>query len=123
MEYNSDFRHDLKVGQLKEQELGKILSGEFTVEVKHDRYDNDRFFIEYMYDDGVKSYPTGISTSKADYYALSKSNYIIFILTSKLKAIVKYFARTNKPVRGGDSNRYIGFLMSLSNIINAPKDI
>jgi hypothetical protein len=119
MQYNSDYKHDLRVGQEKERELGKILKGEFTVEVKHDRYDNERFFIEYMYDDGEKSYKTGISTTKADYYALSKPNYIVFILTEKLKAIVRRFAKYNQPISGGDSNRYKGFLISLHDIIGA----
>ena len=122
MEYNSDYRHDLSVGRQKEKELGKILEGEFTVEVKHDRYENEKFFIEYMYDDGEKSYNTGISTSKAKYYALSKPNYMIFILTEKLKRIVKAFASTNRSIKGGDNNNYRGFLMPLRNIIDAKLD-
>ena len=35
MNYNSDFRHDLEVGQVSEKELGDIFENK-TVEVKRD---------------------------------------------------------------------------------------
>ena len=35
MKYSSDFRYDLKLGQVKEKELGEILNNK-TIEVKTD---------------------------------------------------------------------------------------
>jgi hypothetical protein len=36
MDYNNDFRYDLKVGQVKEKELAEILNDK-TIEVKFDK--------------------------------------------------------------------------------------
>jgi hypothetical protein len=41
-----NFEYDLKIGIDKENELAKILD-DATIEVKFDRYENDRHFIEY----------------------------------------------------------------------------
>ena len=65
MNYNNDFKYDLKVGQTKEQELGDIFNNK-TVEVKYDLQAliTGNVFVEY-FSRGKKS---GISTSIADYY-------------------------------------------------------
>jgi hypothetical protein len=115
LESKADFRYDLMVGMEVESEVMRILRGDIKVEVKHDRYDNDNFFIEYMYDDknGTK-YPTGISTSQADYYVLSKKDYMVILPIDKLKNLVKLFAENNKPIRGGDYNHTLGFLIPIT---------
>jgi hypothetical protein len=116
MEHNSDYKYDLKIGIAKEEELAQILGDGATVEVKYDRYDNDRFFIEYMFDDGTKSYPTGISTTQAKYYALAKENYYLIISVERLKTILRAYAKKYKPVKGGDSNTATGYLIPLSTL-------
>ena len=65
MNYNNDFKYDLKVGQTKEIELGNIFTNK-TIEVKYDLQglNTDNIFIEYE-SRGKKS---GISTSLSDYY-------------------------------------------------------
>ena len=118
MKHNSDFKYDLSIGVQKEKQLALILGDNCTIEVKYDRYKNDRFFIEYKYDDGQKSYNTGLSTTQADYYALAKSTYFFLIKTSVLKDKVRLFAKNNKPVRGGDNNTAIGFLVPISFLVS-----
>ncbi len=115
MEFNSDYKYDLRIGKAKEHELAMIL-GDKCVEVKYDRYDNDRFFIEYKFDDGTNTYPTGISTTQAEYYALSKEHYYLIISVERLKDIVRAYAKSFKPVKGGDSNTAIGYLIPVSTL-------
>jgi hypothetical protein len=84
------------------------------VEVKTD-YKATRtgnLFIEYE----SRGKPSGLSTSKADYWAFIISNeQIIIVETNKLKTL----CRDNKlsRVNGGDSNTSKGVLLPLINII------
>jgi len=114
LESKGDFRYDLMIGMEVESEVLRILRGDITVEVKHDRYDNDNFFIEYMYDDGKVKYYTGLTTSEADYYVLAKKDYMVILPIDKLKKMVKLFAKNNKSIRGGDYNNSVGFLIPIS---------
>lgn len=63
MEYNNDFRHDLKVGQVAEKELGNILQSA-TIEVKYDQQylRTGNFYIEYI----SRGKRSGIATSEAN---------------------------------------------------------
>ena len=63
MQYNNDFKYDLKVGQIKEKELALIFNSK-TVEVKYDlqALKTGNVFVEY-FSRGKKS---GISITHAE---------------------------------------------------------
>ena len=67
MNYNSDFKYDLKVGKVKEIELGEIFNAK-TIEVKYDlkALETKNIFVEYF----SRGYPSGISKTKADKLSL-----------------------------------------------------
>jgi len=116
MKYNSDFSHDLELGQKGENLLAKILllKGD-KIEVKTDLQatKTGNVFIEYQSRDRL----SGLSTSKADYWAFLISNeQIIIIETNKLKELCK--TKGLRRVDGGDNNTSKGILIPLNKLIN-----
>lgn len=124
MEYNNDFRHDLKVGQVAEKELGDILQNA-TIEVKYDQQylRTGNFYIEYI----SRGKRSGIATSEADYWALiGELGQIHIIKTDLLRERLKEYKKRCEfydkdpsrtwRVKGGDSNTSIGFLVKLRDI-------
>ena len=87
-----------------------ITSDNTTYEVKadHRAIQTSNFFIEYL---GYNK-PSGLSTTKADYYILSDTKYYFMIRTDVLKLLCKgkYSAKT-------PDNSSIGFLISRYDII------
>ena len=65
MEYNSDFKYDLQLGQLGEQHLAKILINK-KIEVKTDYQatQTGNIFVEYE----SRGKPSGMATSEAEWY-------------------------------------------------------
>jgi len=117
MEYNSDFEYDLSVGKIGEKILGSILD-DSTIEVKTDfeYHKTGNFYIEYQ----SRGKPSGISTTKAKYWALISSrsrdlnqdsvSFFLIIETEKLKRLCKkHYYRKN--VLGGDSDTSVGLLI------------
>jgi hypothetical protein len=116
MKYNSDFSHDLELGKKGENLLAKILllKGD-KIEVKTDLQatKTGNVFIEYKSRDRL----SGLSTSKADYWAFLISNeQIIIIETNKLKELCK--TKGLRRVDGGDNNTSKGILIPLNKLIN-----
>jgi len=116
MKYNSDFSHDLELGQKGENLLAKILllKGD-KIEVKTDLQatQTGNVFIEYKSRDRL----SGLSTSKADYWAFLISNeQIIIIETNKLKELCK--TKGLRRVDGGDNNTSKGILLPLKKLYN-----
>lgn len=132
MEYNSDFRHDLRIGLMGELLLGKLLSNT-TVEVKLDfgTHRTGNFYIEYA----SRNKPSGIATTEADYWVLiaasekgcrHKDNevfmeeddilYLVTISTNRLKELcrTKY---ERKGVPGGDENTSLGILIKAVDLL------
>ncbi len=114
MEYNSDFRYDLKVGQVAEQALAAIFEGK-KVEVKRDRKAclTGNIFVEYE----SRGKPSGISTSEADYWCFVVEETFILLTASRLKEIVAPLKGTDRERRGGDNNTSIGVLIRISDIL------
>lgn len=110
MNYNSDFKYDLKIGQVKEVELGELLNSK-TIEVKHDLIatKTQNVFIEYECRDS----PSGISTTKADYYCFCINNTFHLIETVALKEKCRKHINTNRDIRGGDNNTSKGILLPI----------
>tara|TARA_R110000751_G_scaffold146315_1_gene250288 strand:+ start:59 stop:409 length:351 start_codon:yes stop_codon:yes gene_type:complete len=116
MKHNNDFSHDLEIGKKAENYLAKILllTGD-KIEVKADfqAKKTGNIFIEYE----SRNKLSGITTSKADFWAILISNeQIIIIETKKLKTLCK--AKGIKRVRGGDENTSKGVLLPLTKLIN-----
>lgn len=132
MDYNSDFKYDLALGQIGEGWIGKILSDK-TIEVKFDFacYRTGNFYIEYM----SRGKPSGIATTQSDYWMLiaatesggrlkrelceleeSDVQFSVMISTDRLKRICKekYF---RKNVKGGDNDTSLGVLIKAKDLL------
>ena len=115
MEYNSDFKYDLDLGQLGEKLVYDILTNK-KVEVKTDYQASatGNVFIEYS----SRGKDSGITISKSDFYCFVTSNEnITFIETKKLKKICRKYLNTNRDVKGGDNNTSLGILLPLNEIL------
>ena len=118
MEYNSDFRYDLKVGQVAEQALAKIFEGK-KVEVKRDRKAKltGNVFVEYE----SRGKPSGLATSEADYWCFVVEETFILLAAERLKEIVEPLKGTDKERRGGDNNTSVGVLIRITDPINTQR--
>jgi hypothetical protein len=111
MDYNSDFSHDLEVGLIGERKLGEILDHS-TIEVKTDfgTLKTGNVFVEYS----SRGKASGISRTKAQYYAFVLTNDIIVIVpTQYLKDKCRPYLNTNRDVTGGDSETSKGVLLPI----------
>lgn len=132
MDFNSDFKYDLALGQIGEGWIGKILSDK-TIEVKFDFacYRTGNFYIEYE----SRGKPSGIAKTESDYWMLIaatesggrlKSNlselqssdvlFSVMISTERLKEMCRerYF---RKDVKGGDDNTSLGVLIKAKDLL------
>ena len=110
MHYNSNFRYDLKVGQVTEQLLGSILE-EQTIEVKDDSAKSAKtgnVFIEFK----SRGKRSGIAKSHADWWAIRTSeDSFVIISATKLKELCRKYYKLKRIVRGGDNNTSWGILI------------
>lgn len=115
MQFNSDFRYDLKVGQLEEKWLADLLQSK-TLEVKRDfkASQTGRVFVEFF----CRGKPSGIATTEADHWAFILNDGIIIILpTERLKELVEEAQEKGKTISGGDSNVSQGALIKLERLV------
>jgi len=114
MDYCNDFKYDLKVGQVKEKELGDILTDK-TIEVKNDLQatDTGNVYVEYF----SRGKPSGISTTKSDYYCFAFGNTYHLIPTEELKTKCRKYLNTNKDKKGGDNNTSKGILLPIIELL------
>lgn len=113
MEYNSDFKFDLIVGQVKEKELGNIFNSK-KIEVKHDlqALKSGNVYVEY-YSRGKKS---GINTTEADYYCFCIGNTFHLIELEELKSKCRKYLGTKRDKVGGDNNTSRGILLPIEEL-------
>lgn len=114
MEYNSDFRYDLKVGQLSEKRLANMLTDK-TIEVKRDfrASRTGKVFVEFF----CRGKPSGISTTEADFWAFMITDETVVILpTERLKGLVKEQKEKGRVLSGGDSNLSRGVLVEVERL-------
>jgi len=113
MNYNNDFKYDLKVGQTKEKELGEIFNSK-TIEVKYDlqALNTNNVYVEYF----SRGKPSGISKSTADYYCFCFGDSFHLIETSTLKDRCREYLNTNRDKQGGDSNTSKGILLPINRL-------
>lgn len=132
MKYNSDFRYDLRIGQMSEIIIGQLLTSR-TVEVKMDFgvHKTGNFYIEYE----SRGKASGIANTEADYWILIAASeyglrhryedvtveeedimYFITIPTERLK----HLCRTKHEaigVPGGDENTSLGVLIRAESLL------
>jgi hypothetical protein len=114
MNYNNDFKYDLKVGQVKERELGKIFNNK-SVEVKYDlqALKTSNVYVEYY----SRNKPSGISTSEADFYCFAFGDTFHLIETELLKSRCRKYIKTHRDKQGGDNNTSKGILLPIKELL------
>ena len=113
MDYNSDFKFDLEVGQVKEKELGDIFNNK-RIEVKYDlqALDTGNVYVEYE----SRGKRSGISTSQAEFYCFAFGDTFHLIETKLLKSRCRKYINTNRDKRGGDNNTSKGILLPIKEL-------
>ena len=115
MEYNSDFSHDLKIGQDEEVWLGSLLqskTGEGKRGFKCGITGN--VFVEYE----SRGKPSGLGTSLADFWAfILDGQRVVIVPTEHLKRVAMVYYNQNKVVTGGDSNTSKGVLVPVKELL------
>jgi len=116
MQFNSDFRFDLLVGNEVEGQLGLILNGK-RIEVKSDKraHRTGQVFVEYE----SRGKRSGIATTQADYYCFEVQGIFILVSVPTLKIIARKYIGTERDVRGGDNNTSKGILLPILDLLNA----
>ncbi len=119
MNYNNDFKYDLKVGQVGEQLLSSILTSK-TIEVKRDAWicKSGNIAIEYE----SRGKPSGIATSEAAYWAIIFSGeyndeMILIIEIERLKKIARQYFLKGKIKAMGDSNTSKAVLIPVTELM------
>lgn len=120
MNYNNDFKYDLKIGQVGETMLNEILH-DSTIEVKRDSWIGRTGNIAVEYQSRGK--PSGISTTKASHWCFIFSNefndeVMIIIETNRLKRISRIFYNKGNVKLMGDNNTSKSVLIPAEKIIN-----
>ncbi len=118
MKYNSDFKFDLKIGQLKEQEIGAIFNNK-KIEVKTDFMAHETGNIALEYESRGK--PSGIAITEADYYAYclpfaNFQNIIIFMEINELKRLAREYWSKGNIKKMGDENTSVSVLIPLQKL-------
>jgi len=115
MKRNSNFKFDLKLGQLAEDSISDLLSNK-SIEVKRDfrSLETGNVFIEYS----SRGKASGISKTEADFYCIiiSDERYI-FVSTKELKEKCRKYLGTNRDKRGGDEDTSKGILLPLIDLM------
>ena len=123
IESRNDFAYDLKVGQLAEKTIGKLLMlDSSTIEVKLDllTQKTGNIAVEYR-SRGKKS---GISTTRAKFWAfvicIDNKEYedfpIVIVPTEYLKEIARKHYKLGHIIRGGDNKTSEMVLLPISDI-------
>ena len=114
MEYCSDFRYDLEVGQMAEAGLADTFENK-KIEVKRDlkAKETGNIFIEYE----SRGKPSGLASTQSDFYCFVVEDLHIMLPTSQLKDIARSYIGTGRDVRGGDNNTSKGILLRLKDLI------
>lgn len=119
MEYNSDFRYDLKYGVVEGESWFHNLVSNSKFEVKSDRLSEQTGNVYIEYESRGKA--SGIRTTQADYwvYKISEKQAIV-IQTAELKRKIQKLLNEGKArmgVKGGDNNTSLGFLVKIKDLV------
>lgn len=116
MNFNSDFRYDLEIGQIYEKQLNDLFGKKIEVKRDFRCLETGNIFIEYE----SRNKKSGIATTEADYWCYWLSNeHCIFIKTSRLKEMCRIYIGTNRDVLGGDLNTSKGILLPTIDLLKS----
>jgi hypothetical protein len=115
MNFNSDFKYDLKIGQSFETKLFELLGSEIEVKRDFKCLETKNIYVEYF----SRGKPSGISTSQAKWWCYWISdNVCIIIEIDELKYKCRKYLGTSRDKKGGDNNTSKGILLPLIELIN-----
>lgn len=117
---NTDFRYDLKLGELREKELSDIFTNK-KIEVKTDLFyqTSGNIYVEFQ----SRGKLSGLSTSEADYYCyiLPKGNRCSYHLfeSKQFKTALKQAVRDGRATikTGGDNGTSKGILIRFETLL------
>jgi len=115
MKFNSDFKFDLKVGQVGEKYLASILENK-KIEIKADLQatQTGNLFIEYS----DRGKPSGIATTHASWWGFVITNENIFLIkVETLKNLCRKYLNSKRDIRGGDFDQAKGILLPLRELV------
>lgn len=114
MEYNSNFKYDLKIGQKGEKKLAEILENK-TIEVKTDlrAKETGNVYVEYK----SRGKLSGLATTEADYYCFIIEDNLHLIETNKLKDLCRKYRHTKRDTWGGDDDTSKGILLPINELL------
>ena len=106
MDYNSDFKYDLEIGQEGERIFGDLFKNK-KVEVKRDFWTGRTGNIAIEFESRKK--PSGILTTQADYWVFIfageyQDKVMLVIETERLKEVTREFAKRGSIKEMGDNN-------------------
>ena len=117
MEFNSNFKYDLKRGQEAEEWFAGLLTGGDHIECKRDfkAHKTGNVYVEYE----CRGKPSGISTTEADYWVFivgPNNNDLRAYLTTTARLKV-LFENAERKVPGGDSMLSMGALVTVQELV------
>lgn len=122
---NSSFDLDFTYGREGENLVEQLLTGGKTVEVKRDRKwwstNNVYIEVECWYLSSQSWEPSGLSVTKADYWAFVLEKGVVMIPTDHLHYAVKNFGR--QITCEIPPNRSKGFLITVEDLLTAMREL
>lgn len=122
---NSSFDLDFTYGKEGENLVEQLLTGGKTVEVKRDRKwwstNNVYIEVECWYLSSQSWEPSGLSVTKADYWAFVLEKGVVMIPTDHLHYAVKNFGR--QITCEIPPNRSKGFLITVEDLLTAMREL
>jgi hypothetical protein len=114
MEYNSDFKYDLQIGNEAENEFAALLSNS-KVEVKYDimAEHTGNVFVEFE----SRGNPSGIAKTQADFWVIKVAKSFITFKVDDLKDICREWYKEKGSILGGDSNTSKGVLIPITYLL------
>ena len=114
MKHNSDFSHDLEVGQLGERALAQILeNSKIEVETDLQASKTGNVFVEYE----SRNKPSGVATSGADFWCFIISRHQLALISARrIKGLARKY--WHRQTLGGDSNTSKGVLVPVNDLIS-----
>lgn len=114
----SDWDIDFKEGQYSEELVQNLLNGKSTVEVKRDlrwRETGNLYIETEQFSDYYQKWiPSGLTISKADFWAFQLDSLILFVERNKLREAV---LEENRKIKMNRQPPTRGYLVKVSTII------
>lgn len=121
----SDFDLDYSYGLEGENLVDQLLNGSKTVEVKRDRkwWTTGNIFIEVQcwYNNTMSWEDSGLTVTKADYWAFVLESGVILVPTEHVKYAVKVFGKRIDCTIEPNNSR--GYLIKAEDLLKAMKEL